>query len=143
LLRGEHRLVERLAVGEAVVADDVVHVRPALGVRRVGADRVEVALHRTARLGVVERDRQLDEAARDLGELLEPGMIRSSCSTSASGRTPSYVSRIDRKPGAVSTRPSIGSARSASSTASTRKFSVRSSSIGPYSTSSARSPAYR
>ena len=38
--RREDRLVELLAVGEAVVADDVVDVRAALGVRRVLADRV-------------------------------------------------------------------------------------------------------
>jgi hypothetical protein len=66
LLGREHGVVELLAVGEAVVADDVVDVRPALGVRRVLADAVQIALDGLAGLRVVERERQVDEPARDL-----------------------------------------------------------------------------
>jgi hypothetical protein len=65
VLRRQHRLVQLVPVAHAVVADDVVDVRPALGVRRIRADRVHVALDRSPRLGVVERHRQVDDAARD------------------------------------------------------------------------------
>src|SRR5947209_2538423 len=54
LLRPEHRLVELVAIAEAVVANDVVDVGAALGVGRVLADRVDVALDGGPRLRVVE-----------------------------------------------------------------------------------------
>ena len=65
LLRPEHRLVELVAIAEAVVANDVVDVGAALGVGCVLADRVDVALDGGPRLQVVECDRQLYEPARD------------------------------------------------------------------------------
>jgi hypothetical protein len=71
--------------------------------------------------------------------------MRSRCSTSSAvpSANGSYATRIERKPGAVSTRPSGGLAWRAACTPSMKKFSVRSNSISPYSTRTPRSPAYR
>ena len=118
LLAGEDRRVELLAVGEAVVADDVVDVRAALGVRGVLANRADVALDGVPRGRVVERERHVHEPARDRHPL-----ARSAASRARRGgarRAPpvgstagSYMTRIERKPGAVSIIPSGGSLRAA------------------------------